>query len=59
MYESCLRMLQTMVTKLVMQGEVSKFNIGYFPRPNLGFRMLQGIDDFPILGNQKPVLGKL
>ena len=52
-------MLQTMATKLVMHGEVSKFNIGYFLQPDLGFRMLQGIDDFPILGNQKPVLEKL
>ena len=58
MYESCLGMLQTMVVKLVMDGKISKFNLGNFFHPDLTLRILQEIDGFPILDNQKLVLEK-
>ena len=58
MYEACLGMLQTMVVKLVMDGKISKFNLGNFFHPDLTLRILQEIDGFPILDNQKLVLEK-
>ena len=58
MYGACLGMLQTMVVKLVMDGKVSKFNFGNFSHPDITLRILQEIDGFPILENQKLVLEK-
>ena len=58
MYEARLGMLQTMVVKLVMDGKISKFNLGNFSHPDLTLRILQEIDGFPIRENQKLVLEK-
>ena len=49
MYEACSGMLQTMVVKLVMDGKVSKFNLGNFSHPDLTLRILQEIAGCPIL----------
>tara|TARA_B100001971_G_C17875657_1_gene375484 strand:- start:54 stop:233 length:180 start_codon:yes stop_codon:yes gene_type:complete len=58
MYEACLGMLQTMVVKLVMDGKISKFNLGNFSHPDFTLSILQEIDGFPILKNQRLVLEK-
>ncbi|SVD67189.1 uncharacterized protein METZ01_LOCUS420043, partial [marine metagenome] len=50
MYEACSGMPQTMVVKLVMDGKVSKFNLGNFPHPDLTLRILQKIDSISNTG---------
>ena len=58
MYEACSGMLQTMVVKLVMDGKVSKFNLGDFPYPDLTLRILQEIDSISNTGEPETYVEK-
>ena len=58
MYEACSGMLQTMVVKLVMDGKVSKFNLGNFFHPDLTLRILQEIDSISNTGEPETCVGK-
>ena len=58
MYEACSGMPQTMVVKLVMDGKVSKFNLGDFSHPDLTLRILQEIDSIANTGEPETYVGK-